>query len=159
MERFRALPRLSGASCPLFFPLVRSSDSVLCSQLLTIERFSRATQQISRKKISHKDDFDNSVKMETCANDLRMILTFTWFSFFVLFGNVSFPFSSIRDDIKPVNLKHGYPFPISIESEQSYSVNCKPRIHKWFIQTSVIPTLLMKTCTLPLANHITCSNA
>jgi len=79
MERFRALPRSGASSLSFIFSrLLATPIATFWSQFLTIERFPRTTQQISRKKIS-RNDFDNSGKVKIYEDDLRILSAFPRF--------------------------------------------------------------------------------
>lgn len=111
MERFRALPRLSEVSFVLYFSLLLGAPiTTSWFQFLTIERFPRATQQISRKKYLGMISIIAPKRrcMETIYGYYRR---FRDFLFRIIRQRFTLPFVDTR--INSADSNHGYLLSIS----------------------------------------------
>lgn len=82
MERFHALPRLSGASSLSFiFSLLLEAPIATFFPISHDRKIPTSYSADFAEKISSRNDFDNSVKVETYEDDLRTISTFPRFPF------------------------------------------------------------------------------
>lgn len=114
----------------LYFSLLLGAPIAMSwSLFLTIERFPRVTQQISRKKCLGMISIIASKwrYMETICGYYRC---FRDFLFRIIRQRFTPPLLSIHVSTRQTQITDiCYPFPISIESETCMA-NCKPQIHK-----------------------------